>query len=170
MNIYLKTIFTTLTCAYFWYYAKTYQEWHFIDTVNLIFHEAGHTIFFFLGNFLQVVAGSATQILIPLLISIYFFYKNEKLNGSIIMLWVGQNVLNVSLYIGDAALMQLELLGGDAVVHDWNYILTTLGLIRYTNIIASISFIIGICIIIVATIIILIELHLLLISKRVTRS
>ncbi|PYM31744.1 MAG: zinc ribbon domain-containing protein, partial [Candidatus Rokuibacteriota bacterium] len=37
----------------------------FLHGVNLIFHEAGHVIFGFLGEFIAVAGGSLNQVLIP---------------------------------------------------------------------------------------------------------
>jgi len=151
MNKSFRTGSTIIVCAYFWYCAKNYTEWHFIDNVNLIFHEAGHTIFSFFGNFIQVIAGSGLQVLIPLSISLYFFYYRQNISGALSLLWTGQNLLNVSVYAGDAVTQELDLLGGDSVIHDWNYILSTLNLLPYTEIIASGIYFLGICIIIIGT-------------------
>ncbi|MCX6703453.1 MAG: hypothetical protein NTV02_02070 [Candidatus Zambryskibacteria bacterium] len=136
---------TVLACAYFWYCAKNYTEWHFIDNANLIFHEAGHTIFFFLGTFIQVLAGSGLQVMLPLSIALYFFYHRQNISGALCLLWTGQSLLSVSVYAGDAVLQQLDLLGGDSVMHDWNYLLSTTGLLPHTDIVASGIYFLGIC-------------------------
>ncbi len=133
-----RILIVLLASAYFWHCAATYTQWHFIDSVDLIFHEAGHTIFFFLGTFLNIAAGSGFQIALPLGIALYFFATQQKFSGALCLLWVGQSILNVSVYAADAKLMQLELLGGDGVIHDWNYLLSTLGLLKYTSSIAAI--------------------------------
>lgn len=143
MNKYLRIGLVLLVCAYFWYYVKTYTDGHFIDAVNLIFHEAGHTIIFFLGDLVQASAGSLFQIALPLCIAIYFFRTNQKMAGALCLLWVGQNMLNVSIYAGDALAMNLELLGGENVMHDWNYILSSLDVLRYAPNIAHFLYQIG---------------------------
>jgi hypothetical protein len=60
--------------------------------------------------------------------------------------------LNVSIYAGDAMKMQLDLLGGDAVIHDWNYLLSALGILRYTPIIASTIYATGLAAIFLGTV------------------
>lgn len=140
---YQRLIPVLAACAYFWYYAKTYTEWHFIDSVNLIFHEAGHVLFMFFGEFINVLMGSGFQVLLPALISFYFFKTGQKISAALCLLWVGQNLLNVSVYAGDAINMQLSLLGGDSVVHDWNYLLSSLGILHYTPIVAGTIYILG---------------------------
>lgn len=141
---FIKILLVLLVSAYFIYYINTYTEWHFLDSVNLIFHEAGHTIFFFLGNFFRVLAGSWFQISLPLFISIYFFWNQQNISGSICLMWVGQNMISVSIYVKDAILMQLPLLGGDSVIHDWNFILNELGILHLAPSIASIFYYAGI--------------------------
>jgi hypothetical protein len=48
------------------------------------------------------------------------------------------------MYARDSIVMVLPLLGGDNVIHDWNYILTSLGILRYTYTVASALYTIGI--------------------------
>ena len=136
-----------LGAAYFLHYAFTSTEWHFIDIVNLIFHEAGHTIFSFFGEFIRIAMGSGFQVLLPLSIAGYFFYTRQRYAGAITLMWVGQNLINVSIYAGDAIAMNLPLLGGDSVIHDWNWMLSTLGILAWTPIIASTLSISGFCVI-----------------------
>ncbi|MEI8061804.1 MAG: hypothetical protein WCG97_00705 [bacterium] len=149
---YSRLILTTVAFVYSLYYGFTYTSWHFIDYVDLIFHEAGHSIFSFLGEFVQVAAGSGFQITLPLFISIYFFYLGQKVSGSLCLMWVGINLFNVSVYAEDATAMQLNLLGGDSVIHDWNYLLSNTGLLKYTEVIASDIYILGWLMILVGTI------------------
>lgn len=143
MGRYFRLLLIIIACAYFWYYVSTYTEWHFIDNVDLIFHEAGHTIFSFFNLFTQILAGSVFQVALPLFISIYFFFSEQKISGALCLLWVGQNLLNVSIYAGDALRMQINLLGGDGVIHDWNYLLSTVGLLNSTSTVALIIYAMG---------------------------
>lgn len=140
----LKLISVIIVSVYFLYYTSTYTKWHFIDNVNLIFHEAGHSIFSFFGEFINILAGSTFQVALPLFFTIYFFRNSQKISSALCMQWVGQNLLNVSVYAGDARTMNLDLLGGDGVGHDWNYLLRTLGLLNQTDTVASIIYIIGV--------------------------
>lgn len=129
-----------------------HTSWHFIDYANLIFHEAGHVIFSFFGTFIHIAAGSGFQVLLPLFLASYFFYKEQNISGSIVLLWTGQSILNVSVYARDAINMNLDLLGGDVVSHDWNTLLTMTGVLKYTYAIAQSMYVIGIGVIIVGTV------------------
>jgi len=126
------------------YYALTPTEWHFIDTVDLIFHEAGHTICIFFGEFIRIAMGSGFQILLPFVIALYFFYLQQRISGAVCLMWTGMNLIHVSIYAGDAIIMQLPLLGGDGVMHDWNYLLTTLNILKYTPQVAGTLYALGI--------------------------
>ncbi len=132
-----------LTAWYFILAAKNPEEWRFIDGVNLIFHEAGHSIVFFLGEFVQIAAGSIFQILVPAVLSLYFFGKKQFFSASLLLFWVGQSFVNISVYAKDSILMNLPLLGGDSTIHDWNYMLTNLGLLEYTAFIGGAIWFLG---------------------------
>lgn len=126
------------------------DDWHIIDSVNLIFHEAGHAIFFFLGDFVQIVGGSLMQVLIPASVTYYFYKRKEYFSACVVLFWVGQSFVNVSVYAGDAVAMQLPLLGGEGVIHDWNYLLSSLHMLSATPIVSEMFFLSGFALYIIA--------------------
>ena len=142
-----RFIVASLVSVYFVYYCFTYTKWHFIDNINLIIHEAGHFVFLFFGQFIHFLGGSILQIVLPIIFVIYFYKKQEYFSSSLLLFWVGQNFINVSVYISDSIVMQLPLIGGE---HDWNNILQMSGLIKYTKEIGSSFYFIGIFIIFIA--------------------
>lgn len=148
----LKIIVAVLASAYFFYYAATPYTWHFIDNANLLIHEAGHWIFWPFGDFMHILGGSLNQVLVPLLFVGYFYFEKEYYSAAITLFWVGQNLINVSVYAGDAVKMQLPLLGGDNVIHDWNWLLFDLGQLHHTAVIAGTIRTLGIVVLIIATI------------------
>lgn len=139
----LKFCVVAIVAYYFFNIAPDPTEWHFIDHVNLIFHEAGHPIMMFFGRFLHIAGGTIFQIGIPAALTLYFWKQGQLFSASLLLFWVGQNFINVSIYAGDAIIQQLPLLGGDAAGHDWTNMLTMLGLLKHTPIIAGILFYIG---------------------------
>ena len=147
-----KLFLAILTSIYFLYYASTYTDWHFLDNVNLIIHEAGHIVFLFFGDFMHILGGSLFQVLFPFVFVLYFYRNKQYFSASLVLFWVGQNLLNVSVYASDAIVMQLPLLGGDTSGHDWNALLSMTGLLKYTNVIGSTIYIMGIIVIITAII------------------
>lgn len=129
-----------------WYstFAALHQDsWHVIDNVNLVIHEAGHTIFFFLGEFLDIAAGSGFQVLVPAVFIGYFFLRREFFSSSLLLFWFGESLVNVSIYAGDALKMELPLLGGDGTIHDWNYLLGHVGLLGSAPLVSFIIFMCG---------------------------
>jgi len=132
-----KIIGCLLAAAYATYYlAQPYQSTT-LDAFDLLMHEAGHWIFWPFGQFMHVLGGSLNQILIPLVFIIYFWLRREKFSASLLLYWLGINLVNVSVYAADAFKMQLPLLGGDGVIHDWNWLLSDLGWLRDTDPIAA---------------------------------
>ena len=135
---------------YFLYCASTPAVFHFIDYSNLIFHEAGHSLFIFFGDFVHIAMGSGFQVLLPFALGSYFFIHKQNLSAAFCLMWCGESLTNVSVYAGDAIAMQLPLLGGDSVIHDWNYLLTSTTLLSHTSLIASSIYTLGISMIFIA--------------------
>ena len=143
-NIDLTKLFFLMIISFYFIYCLNYSSWHLIDSVDLIIHEAGHWIFIIFGEFVQVLGGSLNQLIIPLIFVGYFIIKKDFYSASILFIWFGYSLINVSVYIADAYYMRLPLLGGDGVIHDWNYILSSINLLRFYNSIANVVKAIGI--------------------------
>lgn len=149
-----KFLTVVLIGGYFIYCLRDpYPEgWHLIDSLDLIIHEAGHTILRPLGEFIHVLGGSLFQILVPFLFAGYFLRRGDPFSFSILLSWVGYNFINVSVYARDAIAMNLDLLGGEAVIHDWNYLLTETNLLSKTQQVADLLNYTGIWIIVISII------------------
>lgn len=128
----LRLIVAIAAGAYFLWAALHPLDWRLIDGVNLIMHEAGHIIFMPFGEFVMIAGGSLFQVIVPAVFAGYFYYHQKSFSCALVLLWVGESVLNVSVYAGDAVEMQLPLLGGNDSIHDWNYLLDHLGWLSHT--------------------------------------
>jgi len=107
----------------------------FLDYINLPFHEFGHLLFGPLGDTFGIWGGTIMQLLIPFGILISFCLRKETMGTAFSAFWFGENFLNISVYIADAREMELPLVGsGD---HDWNIILSELGMLQYDTFIAT---------------------------------
>src|SRR4051812_39360352 len=82
--------------GYFFYYAATPSDWHFIDYIDLIVHEAGHLLFIPFGEFMHILGGSLFQMVFPLLYVGYFYFRKDYFSSSLLLFWVGVNLVNVS--------------------------------------------------------------------------
>jgi hypothetical protein len=68
----------------------------------------------------------------PGLFVAYFAYRKQFFSASLVLFWVGESVLNVSVYAGDSLALQLPLLGGQDSIHYWNYMLSEVNLLPAT--------------------------------------
>ncbi|QXD14591.1 hypothetical protein GQ464_014305 [Rhodocaloribacter litoris] len=131
------TLFLAPWCLYF---VLSYGTYTFMDTVALIFHEAGHVFFAPFGPFLRIAGGTLMQVLLPLFLVWNFRRQAYRFGVQAMLVWLGHNLLNVSVYAADAQVRQLPLLGGDRAVHDWAYLLGELGLLPYAQAVGSLFF------------------------------
>lgn len=145
-----KLLVAAIASLYFIWCAYDPYQWHLIDGVNLLIHEAGHLIFRLLGEFMMIAGGSLFQVIMPALFVGYFCYQRNFFSASLVLFWVGESILNVSVYAADAATLQLPLLGGEGTLHDWNYLLTNLNLLSATTQVAGVIRLLGTIIIALA--------------------
>ena len=108
-----------------------------LDNVNLVFHEAGHVIFALGGEFIGILGGSLMQVLIPVVCGVALLQRGDPFGVALCGLWTGQSMVNVAIYVGDARQLALPLLGGEHVIHDWNYLLGKLGLLEWDRFLAG---------------------------------
>lgn len=128
IKYWLPSFFILLLALYWLHNRGTYT---LIDTADLIIHEAGHLFFFIFGRFIYTAGGTLMQILLPSIITFYFFWNGYKTGVQFSLLWLGQNFVNISVYAADARAQKLPLLGGKSVYHDWNYLLDSLGILEF---------------------------------------
>jgi hypothetical protein len=102
---------------------------------NLVFHEAGHVLFGFFGHFMTILGGSLFQVALPVALAIAFVKQYDPFGAVVCIWWAGENLLDLAPYIADARALQLVLLGGktgaEVQGHDWEYLLGTLGWMRF---------------------------------------
>ena len=122
----------------------------FMHTINLVFHEAGHVIFRLFGNFISILGGSLLQLLVPLLVMLAFIFKHrDNFAASIGLWWLSQSMMDLVPYISDARAQEMWLLGGVRGkdmpgIHDWNNILSRLGLLEYDQVFATLLMVLAI--------------------------
>jgi hypothetical protein len=108
--------------------AAVSSAWIFLDFVNLAFHEAGHLVLSFGGSTLHYLGGTLGQLLVPGLLAGYFLlYRQQPLGAAFCLWWLGENLVNVSVYMADARELALPLVGGGE--HDWNELFFRWGLL-----------------------------------------
>jgi hypothetical protein len=104
------------------------STWCFMDFVNLAFHEFGHLLFRPFGTTLHYLGGTLFQLFVPAMLVVYFVVRRNEPSGSAFCFWwIGQNLINVSIYMADARELNLPLVGGGD--HDWNELFYRFGLL-----------------------------------------
>ena len=120
----------------------------FLHLPDLIFHEAGHVLFSPLGRFMTVLGGSLFQVLVPVICAGTFLYQqNDRFAAAVCTWWAGQNLVDLAPYIADARRLKLVLLGGrtgaEVEGHDWEYLLTSLGWMRFDHALGRTAHVVG---------------------------
>ncbi|MEZ5345853.1 MAG: hypothetical protein R2681_09900 [Pyrinomonadaceae bacterium] len=142
-----KLIFAVIASLYILWYAYDPMMGCMLDIVDLPIHETGHLIFRPFGEFMMIAGGSLFQVIMPALFVGYFWWNFKPYSASVVLLWVGQSILNVWVYASDAIVMQLVLTSGmtgsEGSFHDWNYLLTSTGLLDHTSTVAGLIRLIG---------------------------
>ncbi|WP_347329962.1 hypothetical protein [Marinimicrobium locisalis] len=120
------------------------RGFHFMHQVNLPFHEAGHVIFGFLGQFIGSLGGTLGQLAIPIICGVALLKtRQDTFGASLCLWWFGQNFLDIAPYMADARAGELPLLGGNYGksspygFHDWEYLLGETGLLAYDQTLAA---------------------------------
>jgi len=128
-------------------------DYSLLDNIDLIIHEAGHFFFMFFGDFIQMAGGTLMQIIFPSFIAWYFYRNGYRTGVQLFIFWLGQNLINISVYAADANKLKLHLIGGR---HDWLYLLNRLGLLQSADAVGYFFFVLAILVFIAA---VLIPLH-----------
>ena len=122
----------------------------FMHLINLPFHEFGHILFRPFGQFITSLGGTLGQLLMPLICGGTLLIKTrDPFGASVALWWFGENFLDIAPYMNDARAGDLPLVGGNFGhsspygFHDWEYLLTESGLLKYDHILANLSFFIG---------------------------
>lgn len=138
-----KAGFVVLVGIYGIVCAASPSTYRFLDRVDLVFHEAGHVIFGFFGEFIGLLGGSLMQVLVPAVVVAYFFLHQQAYSAAVTLFWVAQSLFSVSVYVKDARARVLPLLGDDISAHDWHNILGRLHLLSWDQVIGNLVYTLG---------------------------
>ncbi len=94
-----------------------------IDIINLYIHEAGHFFFKIFGQWMYFLGGSLFQCIVPATLLIIGAKQNFT-NASFAGFWLGESMINVSIYIKDAPYQKLNLIS-KGLIHDWHWLLSS---------------------------------------------
>ncbi len=108
--------------------------------IDLGIHELGHVLLNSFGDVAGALGGSIVQCVAPLVAAGMFLRQRDYFAIAFCAGWLSVNLFEVATYAGDAVAKSLHLVtpGGGEPIHDWNYILATLGWLRHTEEIAAV--------------------------------
>ena len=119
-------------------------EYHFIDGVNLLFHEAGHLFLRFMGQTVYFLGGTIGQLFFPVACAVHFLKDGRHFEAWLMGIWFSESLMNIARYLGDAQAQLLPLVGGH--IHDWNWLLGRWGLLPQCESIAATLHVVAVCI------------------------
>lgn len=120
------------------YFLINYGKYTLLDHINLIIHEAGHFFFMFFGSLIHAAGGTLMQIIFPLFLAFYFLRHGYRPGVQLFIFWLGQNLINISVYAADANKLKLPILGNGK--HDWLYMLGRFKLLESADMVGGIFF------------------------------
>jgi len=121
-----KRLFLAPVGAYVLWLILAY-DYHFLDGVNLLFHEAGHLFLAFFGETLHFMGGTLGQLFFPIACALHFAQARQFFETALMGIWLAESLMNTARYLGDAQAQALPLVGGH--IHDWNWLLGRWGLL-----------------------------------------
>lgn len=100
--------------------------------LNLVIHEAGHLLFGWFGELAGIAGGTVLEIAVPLAVAAAFVRQRDWFAVAVCLFWLGTVFIDVGVYAADARLRALPLVSvGGEPVHDWNYLLGEVGMLRH---------------------------------------
>jgi hypothetical protein len=107
--------------------------------INLGIHELGHVLFRPTGDIVEALGGSIAQCLAPFIAAVMFARQRDYFAIAFCSGWLSINFFEVAAYADDAVAKSLHLVtpGGGEPIHDWNYVLASMGWLRHTEEIAA---------------------------------
>jgi len=112
-----------------------------IDLVFVPVHEGGHLLFRFFGQWIGIAGGTLLQLFAPFALAVYFALQRHVTGTAFCAFFFFEQFLPIATYMADARAQALPLLTvGDAeyVIHDWNYLFSSLGVLNHDTAIAAI--------------------------------
>jgi hypothetical protein len=111
-----------------------------IDLVFIPIHEGGHLLFRLFGQWIMIAGGTLLQLFAPFALAVYFAFVRQPQGTAFCAFFMFEQFLPIATYMADARAQELPLLTvGDSeyVIHDWNYLFSSLGVLEHDTAIAA---------------------------------
>ena len=133
---------TATLAVYGWICLRSPGAYRWLDSLDLAIHEAGHLVFAPGGETLGFLGGTLMQLLMPSVFVVGLWRHGDRHGATVPLWWLGQNCWNISVYIRDARLQELPLLGGGE--HDWAFLLGQWGWLERDQALGGAVYLIGV--------------------------
>jgi hypothetical protein len=108
--------------------------------ITLGIHELGHLLFDFAGRFLGTAGGSIAQVAAPAAAAWMLYRQRDFFGVAVGGAWESFSLWNLATYVGDARARELPLVGlVPDPVHDWNWLLSRLGILSWDGALAALT-------------------------------
>lgn len=112
----------------------------FTHLILLYIHEAGHLLFSVFGRTMNILGGSLLQVLAPAVWYVTALSEGSRLRFTALF-FTGLSLMDVSIYMKDAAMLQLPLIGGlSSTHHDWKNLFEQWDLINESGMLGEMVF------------------------------
>jgi hypothetical protein len=111
-----------------------------IDLVFVPVHEGGHMLFGWFGQWMGIAGGTFLQLFAPFSLAVYFALQRHVTGTAFCAFFFFEQFLPIATYMADARAQALPLLTvGDSsyIIHDWNYLFASLGVLDHDTAIAA---------------------------------
>lgn len=112
-----------------------------IDVVFVPIHEGGHLLFRFCGSqWIYIAGGTFMQLFAPFALAVYFAFKRHVTGTAFCVFFFFEQFLPIATYMADARAQALPLVtvgDSDYIIHDWNFLLSSVGLLNHDTQIAA---------------------------------
>jgi hypothetical protein len=139
---------TAVLAVYGWICLRSPETYRWLDSLDLAIHETGHLIIAPGGETLGVMGGTLMQLIVPSVFAGALWRQGDLHGATIPLWWLGQNCWNISVYIRDARLEALPLVGGGE--HDWAWLLGNWGVLERDHLIGGIVYLGGVLLYLIA--------------------
>ncbi|MBM3907739.1 MAG: hypothetical protein FJ363_06650 [Gemmatimonadetes bacterium] len=118
------------------------EGFHVFRGITFGAHEFGHLFFALSGSeWLAVAGGSLMQFLVPLGAAAVMRRYRDWFGVAVCGLWLAASFADLAPYIADARAMDLDLVSfsEEGAVHDWHFLLSRAGWLRYDQTVARVD-------------------------------
>lgn len=119
--------------------------------LNFVVHELGHLACSFVPMWLHVAAGTLVQVALPAAAIFMFLRQRDAAASCFAACWLAISLMHTADYMADARMMQSDMtmsagfwsmtsgqqVRPDEVVHDWNYLFKSVGLLQWDGFVAG---------------------------------